>query len=97
MLEDVYVAVKIYFYDGELKSSFGANRLEKFLKISRRSGEEPPGNIAAQSNKENDGPAEKMSGCAAFGSFISYGMSAMTGATRPSMLTAEDEECGGPD
>src|SRR5260370_1888861 len=27
--------VKIYFYDGEIKSSFGANRLEKFLKDYR--------------------------------------------------------------
>src|SRR4029077_20905024 len=27
--------VKIYFYDGEMKSSFGANRLEKFMKDYR--------------------------------------------------------------
>ncbi len=69
--------VKIYFYDGEMKSSFGANRLEKFLKDyrdtvvrDRLAAKNLPASVLSPFTikQENVAPPEKVSG-ATFGSF----------------------------
>src|SRR5438309_133071 len=97
--------VKIYFYDGELKSSFGANRLEKFFKDYRDTVVKdrlaakniPPSVLTPFSIKqENVAPPEKVSG-ATFGSFIGYTVIilCMTGAMYPAIdLTAGEKERG---
>src|SRR6266403_476174 len=82
--------VKIYFYDGEMKSSFGANRLEKFLKDYRDTV------VKDRLAAKNVPPPEKVSG-ATFGSFIGYTLIilCMTGAMYPAIdLTAGEKERG---
>jgi sodium transport system permease protein len=97
--------VKIYFYEGELKSSFGAGHIEKSLKdyrdqivkdrLSAR-------NIASsvltpfEIKQENVAPPEKVSG-ATVGGFIGYivVLLCMTGAMYPAIdLTAGEKERG---
>ena len=97
--------VKIYFYDGEMKSSFGANRLEKFLKDyrdtvvkDRLAAKNLPASVLSPFaiKQENVAPPEKVSG-ATFGSFIGYTVIilCMTGAMYPAIdLTAGEKERG---
>ena len=98
-------SVKIYFYDGEMKSSFGANRIEKFLKDyrdgvvkDRLAAKNLPASVLAPFSikQENVAPPEKVSG-ATFGSFIGYTVIilCMTGAMYPAIdLTAGEKERG---
>lgn len=97
--------VKIYFYEGELKSSIGASHVEKSLKDYRDEVIKErltARNIAASVLKpfdikqENVAPPEKVSG-ATFGGFIGYMviLLCMTGAIYPAIdLTAGEKERG---
>jgi sodium transport system permease protein len=97
--------VKIYYYEGEMKSSFGADRLEKFLKDYRDQVVKDrlaAKNVAASVLKpfdikqENVAPPEKVSG-ATIGGFIGYLviLLCMTGAMYPAIeLTAGEKERG---
>jgi sodium transport system permease protein len=97
--------VKIYFYDGEMKSSFGANRIEKFLKDyrdtvvrNRLAAKNLPASVLSPFTikQENVAPPEKVSG-ATFGGFIGYTVIilCMTGAMYPAIdLTAGEKERG---
>lgn len=97
--------VKIYYYEGELKSSFGADHLEKFLKDYRE--QVVKDRLAAKNvptavltpfeiRQENVAPPEKVSG-SAVGGFIGYlvVLLCMTGAIYPAIdLTAGEKERG---
>jgi sodium transport system permease protein len=97
--------VKIYFYEGEMKSSFGADRLEKFFKDYRDrvvKDRLAAKNLSAsvlspfEVKQENVAPPEKVSG-ATFGGFIGYMviLLCMTGAMYPAIdLTAGEKERG---
>src|SRR5712692_688432 len=97
--------VQIYFYEGELKSSFGANRVEKFFKDYREnvikdrlSARNSPGAILNPFDvkQENVAPPEKVSG-AAMGGLLGYMviLLSMTGAMYPAIdLTAGEKERG---
>src|SRR5260370_29298208 len=72
--------VKIYFYEGEIKSSFGANHIEKFFKdyrdsviASRLAARTVPASIIKpfEIKQENVAPPEKVSG-AALGGRLGY-------------------------
>ena len=97
--------VKIYYYEGEMKSSFGADRLEKFFKDYRD--QVVKDRLAAKNvapsvlkpfdiKQENVAPPEKVSG-ATIGGFIGYLviLLCMTGAMYPAIdLTAGEKERG---
>ena len=97
--------VNIYYYEGEIKSSFGADRIEKFLKDYRD--QVVKGRLAANNvpssvltpfeiRQENVAPPEKVSG-ATIGGFIGYVvvLLCMTGAMYPAIeLTAGEKERG---
>jgi sodium transport system permease protein len=97
--------IKIYYYEGELKSSFGADRLEKFFKDYRD--QVVKDRLAAKNvassvlkpfdiKQENVAPPEKVSG-ATIGGFIGYlvVLLCMTGAMYPAIdLTAGEKERG---
>jgi len=97
--------VKIYYYEGEMKSSFGVDRLEKFLKDYRE--QVVKDRLAAKNvptavltpfeiQQENVAPPEKVSG-ATVGGFIGYMvvLLCMTGAMYPAIeLTAGEKERG---
>lgn len=97
--------VKIYFYEGEIKSSFGAEHIEKSLKDYRD--QVVKERLAAKSiaasvltpfeiKQENVAPPEKVSG-ATVGGFIGYLviLLCMTGAMYPAIdLTAGEKERG---
>jgi sodium transport system permease protein len=97
--------VQIYFYEGELKSSFGANHVEKFFKeyrdtiIEKRlSARNLPASIIKpfEVKQENVAPPEKVSG-AALGGLLGYMviLLSMTGAIYPAIdLTAGEKERG---
>jgi len=97
--------VKIYYYEGELKSSFGADRLEKFFKDyrdsvinSRLTARNLPDSILKpfEVKQENVAPPEKVSG-AALGGLVGYMVIilCMTGAMYPAIdLTAGEKERG---
>jgi sodium transport system permease protein len=97
--------VKIYFYQGEIKSSFGANHVEKFFDdyrdsviSSRLSARNVPTDIIKpfEVKQENVAPPEKVSG-AALGGFLGYMviLLSMTGAIYPAIdLTAGEKERG---
>lgn len=97
--------VKIYFYEGEVKSTFGANHVEKFFKDYREavvSSRLAARNIPASTIKpfevkqENVAPPEKVSG-AALGGILGYMviLLSMTGAIYPAIdLTAGEKERG---
>jgi sodium transport system permease protein len=97
--------VKIYFYEGELKSSFAADRIEKFFKEyrdrivkDRLAAKNIPASVLAPFTvkQENVAPAEKVSG-ATFGGLIGYMviLLCMTGAIYPAIdLTAGEKERG---
>jgi sodium transport system permease protein len=97
--------VRIYYYEGEMKSSFGADRIEKFLKDYRD--QVVKDRLAAKNvapsvlkpfeiHQENVAPPEKVSG-ATVGGFIGYlvVLLCMTGAMYPAIeLTAGEKERG---
>ncbi len=97
--------IKIYYYQGELKSSLGADRIEKFLKEYRD--EVLKDRLAAKNvaasvltpfdiQQQNVAAPEKVSG-AAVGGFIGYlvVLLCMTGAMYPAIeLTAGEKERG---
>jgi sodium transport system permease protein len=97
--------VKIYFYEGELKSSLGAGHVEKSLKDYRDEIVKDrliAKNVAAsvltpfEIKQENVAPPEKVSG-ATIGGFIGYlvVLLCMTGAMYPAIdLTAGEKERG---
>ena len=97
--------VKIYYYQGEIKSSFGADHLEKFLKDyrdrvvkNRLAAKNVPASVLTPFAIEQDNvaPPEKVSG-AAVGGFIGYLviLLSMTGAMYPAIeLTAGEKERG---
>jgi len=97
--------VKIYFYEGELRSSSGANQVEKSLKeyrdaivSSRLSARNVPASIIKpfEVEQENVAPPEKVSG-AALGGLLGYMviLLSMTGAIYPAIdLTAGEKERG---
>ena len=97
--------VKIYFYEGEMNSSFGADRLEKFFKDyrdrvvkDRLAAKNLPASVLSpfEVKQENVAPPEKVSG-ATFGGLIGYMviLLCMTGAMYPAIdLTAGEKERG---
>lgn len=97
--------VKIYFYQGELKSSMGADSVEKFFKeyrdtivSSRLTARNVPASIIKpfEVKQENVAPPEKVSG-AALGGLLGYMviLLSMTGAIYPAIdLTAGEKERG---
>ncbi len=97
--------VQIYYYEGEMKSSFGANRVEKFFKDyrdnvikDRLSARNLPASIITpfEVKQENVAPPEKVSG-AALGGLLGYMviLLSMTGAIYPAIdLTAGEKERG---
>jgi sodium transport system permease protein len=97
--------VKIYYYEGEMKSSFGAEHIEKFLKDYRDQVVKErlaARNVSAsvlkpfEIHQENVAPPEKVSG-ATVGGFIGYMvvLLCMTGAMYPAIeLTAGEKERG---
>jgi sodium transport system permease protein len=97
--------VKIYYYEGEIKSSFGADRIEKFLKDYRDevvkvrlAAKNVPSSVLTpfEIHQENVAPPEKVSG-ATIGGFIGYlvVLLCMTGAMYPAIeLTAGEKERG---
>jgi sodium transport system permease protein len=97
--------VKIYFYEGEMKSSFAADRLKDFFKDyrdtvvkNRLTAKNLPVSVLTPFDvkQENVAPPEKVSG-ATFGGFIGYMviLLCMTGAMYPAIdLTAGEKERG---
>ena len=97
--------IKIYYYEGEMKSSFGVDRIEKFLKDyrdqvvkERLAAKNVPTSVLTpfDIHQENVAPPEKVSG-AAVGGFIGYMvvLLCMTGAMYPAIeLTAGEKERG---
>ena len=97
--------IKIYYYEGELKSSFGADHVQDSLKDYRESvvkkrlaAKDLPASVLSpfEVKKENVAPPEKVGG-ATFGSFIGYMVIilSMTGAMYPAIdLTAGEKERG---
>jgi sodium transport system permease protein len=97
--------VKIYYYEGELKSAFGANRIEKFFKDYRDSvvkdrlaAKNLPTSVLSPFDitQENVAPPEKVSG-AALGGLVGYMviLLCMTGAMYPAIdITAGEKERG---
>jgi len=97
--------VKIYFYEGEIKSSFAADRFEKFFKDyrdrivrDRLAAKNVPASILAPFaiRQQNVAPPEKVSG-ATFGGLVGYMviLLCMTGSIYPAIdLTAGEKERG---
>jgi sodium transport system permease protein len=97
--------VKIYYHEGEMKSSFGVDRIEKFLKDyrdqvvkDRLAAKNVPISVLTpfEIRQENVAPPEKVSG-ATVGGFIGYMvvLLCMTGAMYPAIeLTAGEKERG---
>ena len=97
--------VMIYYYQGELKSSFGADKIEKHFKEyrdrvvrDRLTAKRLPETILKpfEVKQENVAPPEKVGG-ATFGGFIGYMviLLCMTGAMYPAIdLTAGEKERG---
>jgi len=97
--------IKIYNYEGELKSEFATDKVEKYLKDysdtvvkDRLAAKNLPVDVLKpfESKRENVAPPEKVSG-AAFGGIIGYMviLLCMTGAMYPAMdLTAGEKERG---
>jgi sodium transport system permease protein len=98
-------AVNIYFYQGELKSSFGADHLQKAIEEYRDSvvkdrlaAKNLPASVLKpfEIKQENVAPPEKVSG-ANIGGFIGYAviLLCLTGAMYPAIdLTAGEKERG---
>jgi len=105
LAEGTAPTVNVYYYEGELKSSFGANHLQDALKDYRD--DVVKQRLAAKSlpvsvlkpfdiKQENVAPPEKVGG-ASFGGFIGYAviLLCLTGAMYPAIdLTAGEKERG---
>jgi len=105
LAEGATPTVNVYYYEGELKSSFGANHLQDALKDYRD--DVVKQRLAAKSlpvsvlkpfdiKQENVAPPEKVGG-ASFGGFIGYAviLLCLTGAIYPAIdLTAGEKERG---
>jgi len=99
------LTVDIYYYEGEIKSEFGARHVEESLKeykdklvTARLKAKGLPASVITpfEIKKENAAPPEKVSG-AGIGSFIGYMVIilSMTGAMYPAIdLTAGEKERG---
>jgi sodium transport system permease protein len=99
------LTVEIYYYEGEIKSEFGARHVEESLKeykdklvTARLKAKDLPASVITpfEIKKENAAPPEKVSG-AGIGSFIGYMVIilSMTGAMYPAIdLTAGEKERG---
>ena len=99
------MTVKIYMYEGELKSGFGANRLQKFFRDlrdrvirERLEARQLPENLVRPFDieQQNVAPAEKVGG-AVLGGLVPYFviLLCLTGAMYPAMdLTAGEKERG---
>ena len=99
------MTVKIYMYEGELKSGFGANRLQKFFRDlrdrvirERLEARQLPENMVRPFDieQQNVAPAEKVGG-AVLGGLVPYFviLLCLTGAMYPAMdLTAGEKERG---
>ena len=97
--------VNIYFYEGELKSSFGANHVQKAIVEYRDSvvkdrlaAKDLPASVLTpfEIKQQNVAPPEKVSG-ASIGGFIGYAviLLCLTGAMYPAIdLTAGEKERG---
>ena len=97
--------VKIYYYEGEIKSGFGRDHIDKFFKdyrdsviSGRLSARNLPASIIKpfEIKQENVAPPEKVSG-AAIGGLLGYMviLLSMTGAIYPAIdLTAGEKERG---
>jgi len=97
--------VKIYMYEGDLKSSFGADRLQKFFRDlrdrairERLEARQIPGSLIRpfEIQQQNVAPAEKVGG-AILGGLVPYFviLLCLTGAMYPAMdLTAGEKERG---
>lgn len=97
--------VHIYYYEGELKSSFGANHLQKAIEDyrdavvkDRLAAKNLPASVLTpfEIKQENVAPPEKVSG-ASIGGFIGYAviLLCLTGAMYPAIdLTAGEKERG---
>jgi sodium transport system permease protein len=97
--------VTIYYYEGDLKSSFGANRIEKFFKdyrdsviSGRLSARNLPDSILKPFDikQQNVAPPEKVSG-ATIGGLVGYMviLLCLTGAMYPAIdITAGEKERG---
>jgi sodium transport system permease protein len=97
--------VNIYFYEGELKSSFGANHVQKAIEEYRDSvvrdrlaAKDLPASVLTpfKIKQQNVAPPEKVSG-ASIGGFIGYAviLLCLTGAMYPAIdLTAGEKERG---
>src|SRR6266436_2206500 len=99
--------VKIYYYEGEMKSSFGVDRIEKFLKDYRdqivkerlAAKNVPPSVLTPfEIHQENVAPPEKVSG-ATVGGFIGYMvvLLCMTGAMYPAIELNDGDDSLQPD
>ena len=98
-------AVDIYFYEGELKSSFGRDHLKKAVEDyrdavvkNRLAAKDLPASVLTpfEIKQENVAPPEKVSG-AGIGGFIGYAviLLCLTGAMYPAIdLTAGEKERG---
>ena len=99
------MTVKIYMYEGELKSGFGANRLQKFFRDlrdrairERLEARQLPESLVRPFDieQQNVAPAEKVGG-AVLGGLVPYFviLLCLTGAMYPAMdLTAGEKERG---
>jgi len=97
--------VNVYYYEGELKSSFGANHLEDAVKAYREdvvkqrlAAKDLPASVLKPFDikQENVAPPEKVGG-ASIGGFIGYAviLLCLTGAMYPAIdLTAGEKERG---
>src|SRR6266436_8735311 len=99
--------VRIYFYEGETKSSFGADHIQKFLKDYREqvvkerlaAKNVPPSVLTPfEIHQENVAPPEKVSG-ATVGGFIGYMvvLLCMTGAMYPAIELNDGDDSLQPD
>lgn len=105
LAESTAPAVEIYFYEGEIKSSFGADHLQDAVKDYREAvvkdrlaAKNLPASVLSpfEIKRENVAPAEKVGG-ASIGGFIGYAviLLCLTGAMYPAIdLTAGEKERG---
>ncbi|MGB2678755.1 MAG: ABC transporter permease [Candidatus Acidiferrum sp.] len=105
LAEGTAPTVSVYFYEGELKSSFGANHLQDAIKEyrdavvkERLAAKNLPASVLSPFDirQENVAPPEKVGG-ASIGGFIGYAviLLCLTGAMYPAIdLTAGEKERG---
>jgi sodium transport system permease protein len=105
LAEGTAPTVNVYYYEGELKSSFGANHLQKAIEEYRDSvvkvrlaAKNLPASVLTpfEVKQENVAPPEKVGG-ASIGGFIGYAviLLCLTGAMYPAIdLTAGEKERG---